>query len=90
MKHRIEPVGDWKAQVVRVQFDERRLEKIALAERLGELVGLKLEATTQTSHEKGDDLVVGRENELHDYDEADENGLFALESKRRVEDLSIH
>ena len=51
---------------------------------------MELEAAGQLGHEKGNDLVVGRENELENDDEADKDGPLGAEAKGRVEDGPVH
>ena len=45
-----EPIGDREAKVVSVELDESALEGSCSAKIEGELVSLKLESTTQSSH----------------------------------------
>ena len=53
---RVEPVGEGKAEVVPVQFDEGRAKLGGKVELLGEGVRLELKAPTQRRQHKGQDL----------------------------------
>lgn len=86
----VEPIGHWKTQVVLVQLDERRFEEIAFAELFGELVRLELKLATYTRHGERDELIVRREYELHNDDQADQHWPLGVEAERRVEHLTIH
>ena len=47
MPSRVEPIAQWKRQVIFVQFDEARLEMLGFVELFGERVRLELESPRQ-------------------------------------------
>jgi len=52
----VEPVGEWKTEVVFVEFDESGPKLGGVVEFLGKRIRLELKASTERGHGKGEQL----------------------------------
>ena len=85
---RIQPVGIHSAQVLHLQFDQRLGELSRVAEFLRKGIGLELELAAQDVHEQLEDGVHGAHG-VGEEDEADHDGLLAVEAEGLVQRLVV-
>merc|ERR550519_631195 len=85
MPSREEPVVDWEAQIVIVQFHKSRLEVFCLAEVSSKGVSLELKAPAEHRHEEADEGRVGSCDVLHHDHQTDQGWLGVGEAKCLIE-----
>merc|ERR1719458_2382504 len=85
MPGREEPVVDWEAQIVIVQFHKSRLEVFCLAKVSSKGISLELKAPTEHRHEEADEGRVGSCDVLHHDHQADQGWLGVGEAKCLIE-----
>merc|ERR550532_1752342 len=85
MPGREEPVVDWEAQIVIVQFHKSRLEIFCLAKVSGKGISLELKAPAEHRHEEADEGRVGSCDVLHHDHQTDQGWLGVGEAKCLIE-----
>merc|ERR1719458_1785289 len=85
MPSREEPVVDWEAQIVIVQFHKSRLEIFCLAQVSSKGISLELKAPAEHRHEKADEGRVGSCDVLHHDHQTDQGWLGVCEAKCLIE-----
>merc|ERR1719339_748887 len=85
MPSREEPVVDWEAQIVIVQFHKSRLEIFCLAKVGGKGISLELKAPAEHRHEEADEGRVGSCDVLHHDHQTDQGWLGVGEAKCLIE-----
>merc|ERR1719237_882966 len=85
MPGREEPVVDWEAQIVIVQFHKSRLEILCLAKVSSKGISLELKAPAEHRHEKADEGRVGSCDVLHHNHQTDQGRLGVGEAKCLIE-----
>merc|ERR1719331_1824295 len=85
MPSREEPVVDWEAQIVIVQFHKSRLEVFCLAKVSSKGISLELKAPAEHRHEEADEGRVGSCDVLHHDHQTDQGWLGVGEAKCLIE-----
>merc|ERR1719490_628440 len=85
MPSREEPVVDWEAQIVIVQFHKSRLEVFCLAKVSSKGISLELKAPAEHRHEEADEGRVGSCDVLHHDHQTDQGRLGVGEAKCLIE-----
>merc|ERR1719339_747969 len=85
MPGREEPVVDWEAQIVIVQFHKSRLEIFCLSKVGGKGISLELKAPAEHRHEEADEGRVGSCDVLHHDHQTDQGWLGVGEAKCLIE-----
>merc|ERR1719500_54213 len=85
MPGREEPVVDWEAQIVIVQFHKSRLDIFCLAKVSGKGISLELKAPAEHRHEKADEGRVGSCDVLHHDHQTNQGWLGVSEAKCLIE-----
>merc|ERR1719222_780598 len=81
MPSREEPVVDWEAQIVVVEFHKSGLEVFGLSKASSKGVSLELKAPAEHRHKEADKGRVGSCDVLHHYHQTNQSGLGICESK---------
>src|SRR5688572_4622995 len=84
----IHPISIHGAKILHMKLDERAGKLETHAETLGESIGLKLEFAREDVHEELDDRIHGRQG-VGEEDEANDDGVCVVETKRGVEGLVV-
>merc|ERR1719222_1581747 len=85
MPGREEPVVDWEAQIVIVQFHKSRLEILCLAKVSSKGISLELKAPAEHGHEEADEGRVGSCDVLHHDHQPNQGWLGVGEAKCLIE-----